>query len=132
MKISFTLGPRRPLSRETAWGCLTTNLAMPGFGSLVAGRISGYPQAALGLGGMGLTLVFGLRFFLWYAAHYARLGDPNLNGLDALADLWMAVRWALLGIALFALGWLWPLSTSLSLLREARRLQPPGIPPRLG
>ncbi len=105
---------------------------MPGFGSLVAGRISGYPQAALGLGGMGLTLVFGLRFFLWYAAHYARLGDPNLNGLDALADLWMAVRWALLGIALFALGWLWALSTSLSLLREARRLQPPGIPPRLG
>ena len=52
MKISLALGPRRPLSRQTAWGCLTTNLALPGAGSLVAGRVSGYPQLALGVGGM--------------------------------------------------------------------------------
>ena len=61
-KVSLALGPRRPLSRQTAWGCFTTNLAMPGFGSLVAGRISGYAQAALTIGGMVLTMVFGARF----------------------------------------------------------------------
>jgi hypothetical protein len=27
MKISLALGPRQPLSRQTAWGCVTTNLA---------------------------------------------------------------------------------------------------------
>ena len=27
------VAPRQPLSRQTAWGCLATNIAMPGFGS---------------------------------------------------------------------------------------------------
>jgi hypothetical protein len=131
MKISFALGPRRPLSRETAWGCLTSNVALPGIGSLVAGRISGYPQVALALGGMGLTLVFGLRFFAWFAANHARLYGPDGNGLDALLEVVRAVRWAFLGIALFALGWLWALATSLGLLREAKKPPSPNLPPRL-
>jgi len=41
------------------------------------------------------------------------------------------VRWAVLGIALFALGWLWALATSLSLLRAAKNEEPPKAPPRL-
>ena len=68
MKISLALGPRQPLSRQTAWGYLTSNLALPGSGSLLAGRISGYAQLALGLGGLLMTVVFGLRFMLWYFA----------------------------------------------------------------
>jgi hypothetical protein len=131
MKISFALGPRRPLSRETAWGCLTSNVALPGVGSLVAGRLSGYPQAALALGGMALTLVFGLRFFVWFAANYPRLYGPDTNGLDALLEVLHAVRWACLGIALFALGWLWALATSLRLLRDAKKPPPSNLPPRL-
>ena len=130
MKISLALGPRRPLSPQTAWGCLTSNVAVPGLGSLVAGRISGYPQVALGLGGMALTLAFGLRFFVWFAANRSRLLDPGADPA-ALLEMWLAVRWALLGIALFALGWLWALATSLALLAAAKRDQPPNVPPRL-
>ena len=51
-KISLALGQRQALSRQTAWGCFTTNLALPGFGSLVAGRISGYFQVALAMVGL--------------------------------------------------------------------------------
>ena len=133
MRISLALGPRRPLSPQTAWGCLTTNLALPGLGSLVAGRISGYPQAALGFGGEALTLAFGVRSILWFAANWARLHDPEADHLAALLDFWVAgrLRWAMLGIALFALGWLWALATSLSLLRAANTEPSPHAPPRL-
>ena len=131
MRISLALGPRRPLSRQTAWGCLTTNLALPGFGSLVDGRISGYPQAALALGGMGLSLAFGVPFILWFAANSARLHDPEADPFAGMLETWLAVRWALLGIALFALGWLWALATSLSLLRAAKKEEPKKAPPRL-
>jgi hypothetical protein len=133
MKTSLALRPRRPLSRQTAWGCLTANLALPGFGSLAAGRISGYPQAALALGGTALTMGFGVRSILWFAANWTRLHDPDADPLANLVDLWVAgcLRWALLGIALFALGWLWALATSLSLLHAAKREEPPRVPPKL-
>jgi len=124
----LALGPRQPLSRQTAWGCLTTNVALPGFGSLVAGRRCGYAQAALALGGEALTLVLGARFLLWYAANLARLREDQAA---ALVEVWLAVRWALFGFVLFALGWLWSLATSLSIVRAAKKAGPSNVPPRL-
>jgi hypothetical protein len=100
-------------------------------GSLVAGRISGYPQAALALGGMALTLAFGVRFFVWFAANWTRLHDPGADPAAGVLEMWLAVRWALLGIALFALGLVWALATSLALLSAAKRDPPPTAPPRL-
>ncbi len=99
----------------------------------MAGRIAGYPQAALALGGMGLTLAFGVRFIVWFAANSARLHDPGTDPFAAMLDMWLAgrLRWAVLGIALFALGWLWALATSLGLLRAAKRQESPNTPPRL-
>src|SRR2546422_8296146 len=113
MKISLALGPRRPLSRQTAWGCFTTNLTLPGAGSLLAGRISGYAQLILAVGGLVMTGVFGLRFMIWYAANWRRLMDPQLDGLTALSDMWQVLRWPLLAMGIFLLGWLWALLTSL-------------------
>lgn len=132
MKISLALGPRQPLSRQTAWGCLTTNLALPGFGSLVAGHRGGYAQAALALGGMALTLVLGARFVLWYAANLARLREPQADPAAALVEVCLAVRWPLFGFVLFAIGWLWALATSLSIVRAAKKAGPSNVPPRLG
>src|SRR2546425_4585484 len=120
MKISLALGPRHPLSRQTAWGCLTTNLALPGFGSLVAGRVSGYPQVALGLLGLVLTLVFGVRFFYWYAANWSRFQGAQADPFAAMGEMWRVVRWALLGMGIFFIGWLWALATSLQILRAAK------------
>src|SRR5438105_1416041 len=131
MKISLALGPRRPLSRQTAWGCFTTNLAMPGFGSLVAGRIAGYPQAVLMMVGLVVSLLGVARAFTWYAANASHLSDPQADPITNLTAMWLAMRWAVLGLALFGLGWLWALITSLDILREAKRNEAAAVPPRL-
>ena len=128
MKISLALGPRQPLSRQTAWGCLTSNLALPGIGSLVAGRPSGYPQAALAFLGMFLTIGFGGRFIVWFFANWSRLHQPE-NDLAVLADMWRAVRWSLFGMATFLLGWLWALATSLQILHSAKQAEKSSSPP---
>ncbi len=131
MKISLALGPRRTLSRQSAWGCFTTNLALPGFGSLMAGRRSGYPQAALGLTGLGLTMLFAARFFAWYFVNRTRITGDQEDPLETLLELWRAVRWPLLGIAVFLAGWLWALVTSWRILRAAGPDGEPRVPPQL-
>src|SRR5205823_9445763 len=98
MKISLALGQRQQLSRQTAWGFLTTNLALPGFGSLAAGRKSGYFQAVLTIIGMGLTMIFGLHFIRWSLVNWSRLHDPQADQIAALGENWLQVRWALLGM----------------------------------
>ena len=131
MKISLALGPRQPLSRQTAWGCLTTNLALPGFGSLLGGRRSGYPQAALMICGLILTCVCGIRFMIWAVANWSRLQGNELDPFGGLLEMWLAARWALAGIGIFATAWVWALGTSLELLREAGRTESAAVPPRL-
>ncbi len=127
-KLSLALGPRRALSRQTAWGCFTTNLALPGFGSLAAGRVSGYPQAALMLLGFALSTVFSARFFAWYLVNSNRFKSYDPDPFATWYALWKEVRWPLLGIALFAAGWLWALVTSWQVLRESKRNEPPKLP----
>jgi len=131
MKISLALGPRQPLSRQTAWGCLTTNLALPGFGSLVAGYVAGYAQAALGIGGLILTTVFGLRFIAWYIANWSRFYGAHAEPFAAFSDMWPVLRWALLGIGLFIVALLWSLATSLEIIRAAKNAEATNVPPRL-
>jgi hypothetical protein len=131
MKISLALGPRRVLSRQTAWGCFTSNLALPGAGSLAAGRISGYAQLALGLGGMALSILLGIRFVVWYFANWSRLHDPYGDPLTSMGELWLALRWPLLGFGLFALGWLWSLATGLQIVQAAKAAEQKQVPPRL-
>ena len=130
MKISLALG-RAPLSRQTAWGCFTTNLALPGFGSLVAGRRIGYAQAAFALTGMALTIVFGGRFILWYLSNWQRIRDPNNDPSSIFGELWHVLRWAILGFVIFGVGWLWALMSSFGILAEARRDPLIVPPPRL-
>jgi hypothetical protein len=131
MKVSLALGPRRALSRQTAWGCLTTNIAMPGFGSLVAGRVSGYGQVALALGGMALTVVFGARFIFWYIANWSRFHELEADTTAALGEMWQYLKWPFLGFGMFAVGWLWALATSLLIVSSARKAESAAVPPRL-
>lgn len=132
---TFSATERRTPSVQTAWGCLTTNLAMPGFGSLLGGRFAtGLFQAALSVGGMGLTLVFGLRFIQWYLENWELLSQGD-DPVGTLAAMWIEVRWALLGIGAFGVAWLWGLATGYSIVAEAKRraaetVSPPaGVPP---
>lgn len=131
MKLSLALGQRRVLSRQTAWGCLTTNLAVPGFGSLAAGRVSGYPQAILGFSGLGLTVTFGLKTLWWFLANWSRIQDPLADPVTVLGEMWRQLEWPGLGILVFAAGWLWALTTGLAIVREAKNAEQHKAPPRL-
>ena len=131
MKISLALGPRQPLSRQTAWGCLTANLALPGSGSLVAGRVSGYAQLALTTGGLVLTLVFGLRFVYWYVKHWSHFNGPQADPVGLFGEMFVVVRWALFGMGIFLMGWLWALATSLQIVSAAKNAESAKVPPVL-
>jgi hypothetical protein len=131
-KLSLALAPRRRLSRQVAWGCFTTNLTLPGFGSLLAGRAVGYAQIAIALTGFAVTTIFGVRFIIWYFANYTRIAQAQDDLGGNLYSVWLEVRWALLGMALFAVAWLWALGTSLLIIAESRSGDGPGVPPKIG
>ena len=125
---------RKPLDRQTARDYLTTNLAMPGFGSLAARRISGYFQTPLCVLGFVLTTTFGVRFFVWYFANRTLTDEMRDDPAAVLNEIWSHMRWALLGMALFVFSWLWALATSLSLLRQAKaegQANQGDVPPRI-
>ncbi len=132
MKVSLALGPRRPLSRQTAWGCLTTNLVMPGAGSLAAGRVSGYAQLALAIAGTAVTILFGVHFIWWFLSNWSRLHNPDVDPVETMGEILRAVKWPALGIGLFFVAWLWALATSLGIVVGARKHESKNVPPRLG
>ena len=129
MKISIRLGDAHHITRENAWACCSTNLALPGFGSLMGGRRIGYPHAALGVAGFFLTTVCGIQFVIWGVQHWSELHNPEGDPIETLLNLWRACRWTLLGMGLFGLAWIWAQFTSLGILHTARRPAEPHQPP---
>lgn len=116
---------------QTARGFVGTNLVLPGFGSIMAKRRVGWAQATLTVVGFGLTLVFGVRFIVWFFQNTATIFGDEGDPVEVLAGGLRAVRWALLGIALFGLAWLWSLATNAAILRAARAVQAVEKPPVL-
>lgn len=129
MKISLALGPRGPISRQMAWGCFTTNLATPGLGSVIAGRIVGYFQAGLMLIGFTTTAIFGVRFIVWYLANWNRLLGTQDDPFGAFAEIWLRLRLALLGLGIFLIAWLWALMTSMQIIQSVKKESAPGPMP---
>ncbi len=130
MKLSLALG-RRPLSRQMAWGCLTTNLAMPGFGSLLAGRKVGYCQVPFTIVGQIVSLVGAVPAFAWSVANYSRLQEAE-DPFEPLRQIWIHWRWPTIGLAIFFVGFIWACFTNRSILAEARAneaMRP--LPPKL-
>lgn len=110
---------------------VATNLALPGFGSLMAKRVAGWPQATLTVVGFALTTIFGVRFMIWFFQNTDTLYGPEADPIETLLAIWQTVRWALLGIGLFAVSWLWSLATNTEILRSARQPEPKEKPPIL-
>jgi hypothetical protein len=131
MKISLALGPRRRLNRETAWVCLTANVALPGSGSLIAGRVSGYPQLFLALGGTITSTLFGLPFFVWAIANWTRFYGADADPIIALRERWGLFSGALLGLGIFGISWLWGLATGFQILHSSKNVEGENVPPRL-
>ena len=131
MKISLVLGKREGLSQQTARGCVGTNLALPGFGSLMAGRPVGYAQAVLTVAGFGLTLVFGAKAIIWFLTHWSMIYGPEADPVETMTGVWRETRWVWAGFAMVALAWLWSLTTNAAILRSARKDDDAGKPPKL-
>jgi hypothetical protein len=107
---------------QKAQGCLATNLALPGLGSLAGGRKIGLAQLLVCLTGFALTLGGGVQFIAWMLAHWAEYhgAGGELDAWTRLRNLWQQGRWPLLGIVIFGISWLWALCTSWSLLADAK------------
>jgi hypothetical protein len=95
----------------------------------MAGRKSGYPQLLLGIGGMVLTVLFGVRALLWMLANWSRTRDPAADQIAVLGEMWAVLRWPFLGMAIFGLGWLWALASGYGIVRSAKHDSP--APPKL-
>ena len=131
MRISLALGNRETLDRQTAQVCVATNLGLPGFGSLMAGRAIGYAQATLTVAGFALTLICGLQLFVWFFGNWSKIKDPQADGFETLRALWLASRWSLLGMTLFGVSWLWAQVTSFMILRDVPKNDGGAEPPKL-
>jgi hypothetical protein len=102
---------------------------LPGLGTLAAGHRTGYGQMVLSLAGLALTSVFGVHFVIWYVSHSTALNQlEDQAGMD-LGDIWIHLRWALLGVAVFLTGWLWALASGLSILARAKAAETKPVPP---
>ncbi len=116
-KIFSAFRSPKPLDHASAWACLLSNaLALPGLGSLLAGRRSGFFQVAVALVGFGLVMVWLISF----AGLWIYLGEmPRHGGLYR--------NYGLLGLGMSVISWVWAFFTSLSILREAGPHQKPPL-----
>jgi hypothetical protein len=105
------LGWGAPVDETRAWACLVTNLlALPGLGTLMAGRNAGWIQGLLAVGGFVFTTVW----FIDFLRTWFRTGALPLQPGPGFAV-------ALLGVGLFAVSWLWALASSVAILRSAKK-----------
>ena len=118
---------RKPLTSAMARNAVLINqFATPGLGSVIAGRyISGIGQLVLALTGFSL-------FIVWFVAIMRQFYGQIQGNVEVKSVDW--IGWT--GLAVFAAAWFWALATSLSLMREVKRLnaaiftqpQPPPLP----
>jgi hypothetical protein len=100
----------QPLTRTKATICVALNLlVLPGLGTLITGRRSGWPQMMLSVVGFGLNCAWAVWFF-------AVLLRSEQLPEDLTAHIWVALS----GVVIFLVAWLWALVSSLQILREAR------------
>lgn len=125
MKPSSPPRGRKPLSSAAARNAVLLNqLATPGLGTLMAGRlVVGIGQLLLALAGFGFVVVW---FVALLRQYYGQItGEVPITPIAWLGEI---------GASLFLAAWFWSLVTSIKLVREARRNAPDRfaeIPPPL-
>lgn len=117
MKI-FSAIKNKTLDRETALALAGINqFATPGLGTILAGKfLAGVMQLAFAVGG------FALLMFWFYSLFQAMLSGGEAGPSS---------EWEL-GLALFAVGWILSLITSLKLIRNAQTKKPPKLDGTVG
>jgi len=109
-KISEVAASGNP-RRQAAWGCVMSNLVLPGVGTFVAGRrVEGLLQLVISQTGFALSVVWAVLFVRDWI-HQGSLPE------DVASGLWLGVA----GVALFLLGWIWSAGSSVVILRDSRK-----------
>jgi hypothetical protein len=127
MKLVLASRAKGPANRAEAWACVTANLALPGSGSLAAGRPVGYFQLALAAIGFIVIVVTGMHLLQWKMSSGGDL-NPAGDPVENLAILWTHICWPLAGMGLAAVALLWAGVTSMQIL-AAHPKNP--VPPRI-
>jgi hypothetical protein len=95
---------------------LFNQFGAPGLGSLLAGRyISGGGQLLLSLVGFGLVVAWFICLIIQFVRAINEASQPK-------SVAWLGIT----GAVVFAIAWLWALSTSFQILRSAKDDRPPG------
>jgi hypothetical protein len=129
MKLVLASRAKGPANRTEAWACLTANLALPGSGSLAAGKSIGYYQLALALAGFIISVVAGIHLVEWMLGNWARINQSAGDPFETLITIWHEIKWPLAGLGIFAASLLWSVVTSMQIL-SAHPKNP--VPPRIG
>jgi hypothetical protein len=113
MKLFFRRRRQKRLSHTNARNsALLNQLATPGLGSILAGRIMvGIGQLLLAVTGFALVIAWIITLLIQV---YSLMDFNSQTQPHSVA--WLG--WA--GFGVFALAWLWALVTSFSILREGR------------
>ena len=128
MKLVLASRAKGPANRTEAWACLTANLALPGSGSLAAGKPIGYYQLALAAAGFVLSVAAGIHMLEWMLENWTRMNQSTGDPFETLTTLWREIRWPLAGLGIFAASWLWAAITSLQILSTYPKNP---VPPRI-
>ena len=115
----FSAAPPKPLNRSKAWACVAINqLAFPGMGTIMAGRRSGYLQAAIMLAGFFLTM----HFLLGCIMSIVQLIIHSQGGEVRYGEIIRPYAGAgIVGLALCVTAWCWALISSIAIVRDATR-----------
>ncbi len=127
--MKLTLSTKGPANRKEALACLTANIALPGSGSLAAGKSIGYVQLAVAFVGFIITVIAGGHLLLWMMENGMSVNQQNGDPFQALITVWQEIQWPLVGLCVFGVAWLWGIVTSLQIL-AAHPKNP--VPPRIG
>ena len=102
------------MTRKRIITCVLLNLvATPGLGSVMAQRwVAGIGQIILSLAGFVLMMIW---FFQVMKSYYGQMFNNSSTEHHPVV-----LTGLILGAGLFAVGWIWSLVTSLSLMREAK------------
>jgi hypothetical protein len=109
--------PPKLLTRAQAWQLLLANVAMPGSGSLMAGRRVGYFQIVLAVIAMAISTVETIRTGLWYIHNYDRLNSSS-DPFGVLIELGKHLIGPVVGLGIFVLAILWAVVTSLLIIKN--------------
>jgi len=108
----------RTRNRGRAWGIAVANqLALPGLGTVMAGRKIGYVQLAFSVLGVLMTT----SFLVWCVPNFGDWFPPPEDDSILMAHLEKWLPWLLIagtGVLFFGIGWFMALFSSRSIIRE--------------